>query len=46
MDKFFKFLGFKFRLQMWKDDDNKVVCLGNIYIADSTHNFWEEMKKK
>jgi hypothetical protein len=42
MDIFFRFLGYKFRWQIWKSKDNEIEVLSDESIT-STTNFWEEI---
>ena len=42
---FFKFLGYKFKIEIWKDRSNEIEFIGTNLPPDPP-NFWEEMSKK
>jgi hypothetical protein len=44
LNLFFSFLGYKFKIEIWKDKSNKIELLGTDLPLD-TQNFWEELSK-
>ena len=45
MNRFFKLFGLKFRIEIWRDNDDEIVIISDT-MPDEHTNFWEELTKK